>query len=139
MFSLVRFLDAALLGLLVVFGPAVAWVHVGQCEGRHSAAEPQSCCTHEPCCTHAGHDYPDQTPERDFEQESSSDGHDGRPHDHDRCSVCQSLAGPSGVTWELVIALPVDQTTEPLWVLPRVSIASAAIRIAHPRGPPAQV
>ncbi|EGF24776.1 hypothetical protein RBWH47_03143 [Rhodopirellula baltica WH47] len=59
------------------------------------------------------------------------------PHDHDTCGICQSLASPVGVTWDLVVVLPTEFVSE-LTSVPAVRpLLATLLSIPQPRGPPA--
>ncbi|WP_145117146.1 DUF2946 domain-containing protein [Rosistilla oblonga] len=123
MTSLFRPILPSLLCLVVAWGHAPAWLHVATCDGHghhHAAA---SVCSHG-CHHHAGDDS------------KTSDGESHHQHDADDCPICQSLASPSGVNWNLDPSLLSDrlvQSSDP--ILDAVAVA-ATLSIARPRGPP---
>ncbi len=139
MTSLFRPLVASLLCSLIVFGHAPAWLHVATCDSEsHShaddnASDAVSVCPHG--CHHHVTESEASTTDASETVPHSQDSN--APHDHDTCGICQSLASPVGVTWDLVVVLPTEYASE-LTSVPAVRPSLATLlSIPQPRGPPA--
>lgn len=127
---------AALLCSVVVFGRAPAWWHVATCDGHphvdHRDADDRDANHHDH--DQAGHDHHGH--HHDHVDAADEKPPAPAPHDGRDCAICQSLAAPTGVTWDLIVQLPVDRTAEPLIASPVAALPLESISITHPRGPP---
>lgn len=135
MTSLFRPLLASLLCGMIVLGHAPAWLHVANCDSEsHShAAVPKTESVS--VCSHACHHHATE-PEADETVSHSHDSSAPHQHDSDTCVICQSLASPTGVTWELVVALPAEFVSEPAFVSLDRPLLAIFLSIPLPRGPP---
>ncbi|WP_417746867.1 DUF2946 family protein [Rosistilla oblonga] len=136
MTSLFRPILPSLLCLVVAWGHAPAWLHVATCDGHGDHHAAASVCSHG-CHHHAG-DLPNAGDLQADESNAAGacDGESHHHHDADDCPICQSLASPSGVNWNLDPQLLSDrlvQSSDP--ILDAVAVA-ATLSIARPRGPP---
>lgn len=136
MHPLFRPLLASLLCGTIVLGHAPAWLHVGTCEGHghaSAAVAPEgsvSACS-SGCMHHASSPAATET------GAGLHDSGDHQPHDSDNCVTCQSLASPSGVTWELLVSLPSQFVSHPAYVASESSFSATLLSLPQPRGPPA--
>ncbi|TWU31123.1 DUF2946 family protein [Novipirellula artificiosorum] len=140
MSSLIRPILASLLCGVIVLGHAPVWLHVGHCEHHAhvqsgvASDKTASVVIYSHVCQH--HAPPQET------AKTVSDTHDapvsGGQHDHDSdtCVICQSLASPGGVTWELLVSLPFEIISSPVFVAPEPVLAATLLSIPQPRGPP---
>jgi hypothetical protein len=150
MTSLVRHFLSSILCCVIVFGHAPVWMHVASCGGHdhsriadigegigESLQSDDADCSH--CC---GHHHDQALPGSPIQSvatltDAGCGSHDD--HDSENCVVCQTLAAPCGVAWELSTPLVTGSVLlsrvlpfEPLF-------PSASLSIAHPRGPPMAV
>ncbi|WP_145390069.1 DUF2946 family protein [Stieleria neptunia] len=129
---------ASLLCCMIVLGHAPAWLHVAHCEGHGHAPSGVatektavvSVCSHG--CQH--HASPSEAADPVSDPHDSGEQH---PHDSDTCVICQSLASPSGVTWELLVSLPSEFISHPVVVAADSFLPATLLSIPQPRGPPA--
>ena len=130
--SSIRTIIASLLCGVAVLGHAPAWVHLADCDhGAHEASlHEASAPVEETCpfgCQHHADDDAAESPQGD------SDGHH---HDSDSCVICQSLAAPTGVTWQIESNLSSEACCEFVQVLSILETRSNFQSIPQPRGPP---
>lgn len=143
MTSLFRPLLSSILCCVIACGHAPAWLHVATCDG-HSHAEDVcgeanvSSSTSETECSHCCHPRPTLGPVSSGQNDVQidNDGESHGEHDSDNCFVCQSLASPCGVTSEFVSSIVTGLVSQPSALPGECIFASAALKIAHPRGPP---
>ncbi|WP_345321575.1 DUF2946 family protein [Novipirellula rosea] len=144
MTSLVRPVLSSILCCMIAFGHAPAWLHVATCEGHSHAkacvsSDSVSSEKTEPTCSHCCHHHHDDDASATDQDRLRIAGDDGSHHEHDsdNCLICQSLASPCGVTWQLSLPIVTGLVSQPA-LLPAESVfASASLSIANPRGPPA--
>lgn len=142
-----RLIFASLLCGMIVFGQAPAWLHVGSCEGHGhvsasvtqaemtSSERTVSVCSHG--CQHHATDLgnlqpvalPDDSP-------VSGDQHSDHQHDSESCVICQSLASANGVTWQMLVSVPSEFSSRPVFVAQDRILAANLLSIPQPRGPP---
>ncbi|MGB7342878.1 MAG: DUF2946 family protein [Pirellulaceae bacterium] len=138
MSSLLRPILASLLCGTIVLGHAPAWLHVGTCEGHSdsqsvvASEQTVSVCTHG--CQH--HTPPPADPKTVSDTHNSPVSGDHHHHDSDTCVICQSLASPGGVTWELLVSLRLEFAASPSFVAAESVLSSTLLSIPQPRGPP---
>ena len=144
MSSSFRHILGSLLCGLIVLGHAPAWLHVGTCDGHGHALssvaseETASVCSHG-CGHHASH-HEAAAPEAAATDPHSHDSpvsDDQHQHDSDTCAICQSLAGPGGVTWDLLVSVPAEFVPQPVFVAAESTLSATLLSIPQPRGPPA--
>ncbi|WP_404305627.1 DUF2946 family protein [Neorhodopirellula lusitana] len=140
MTSLFRPLVASLLCSLIVIGHAPAWLHVATCESESHAHVMDSASDTVFVCSHGCHHHataPDAS-SSDADETVPASHDSSSPHEHDSstCGICQSLAAPVGVTWELVVVLPVEFGSELTSVPPARPLSATLLSIPQPRGPP---
>ena len=126
-----RTIIASLLCGMATLGHAPAWLHLANCDHgtqkgiQKVAAQKDSVLAHDTCCCQHHSD-----PEPDSEGDSLP------KHDHESCVICQSMAAPSGVIWQVES----DLTSESLFELAQIQnileIQSNFQSIPQPRGPP---
>jgi hypothetical protein len=123
---------------MIVLGHAPAWLHVGICEGHGhpsvdvAAEETVSVCSHG-CVHHESSQEVADTTSGTYGSPVSDDQHQ---HDSDTCVVCQSLASPNGVTWELLVSLPAEFVSQPAFFAAETALPATFLSIPQPRGPP---
>ncbi|WP_047813231.1 DUF2946 family protein [Rhodopirellula islandica] len=143
MTSLFRPLVASLLCSLIVLGQAPAWLHVATCDSEshsqvtESASDTVFVCSHG--CYHQATAPDASGSDADNAVPASHDSSSPHEHDPNTCGICQSLAAPVGVTWELVVVLPVESVSELTSVSPARLLSATLLSIPQPRGPPAIV
>lgn len=145
MTSPIRPFLSSLLCCVIVFGHAPAWLHVATCDGHSqpktsvASEKTESACLH--CCSHHFEDdasVTDQASVGDLDSlRVAGDSGTGHEHDSDDCLICQSLASPCGVAWQLSAPLATELVSQPALLSTDRCFASASLSIAHPRGPPA--
>ena len=158
MTPVIRTLKALLLCGVVALGHAPAWMHVADCdhgchlessnavfdgirvEDRREAEFARAVvpCSHG-CCQHVAQESQESRSTIDEVASScaSDCGDDGHHHhDSDSCSICQSLAVPAGVTWQLTPEVSCDIEVEISNVVDSRSPESSFQTIPRPRGPP---
>ncbi len=136
MTSLFRPFFASLLCSMIVLGHAPAWLHVVTCDSGSPRQAVSQANESNAVCSHGAHHHPVEP----VAGETVSDAHHpSRPHQHDSdtCLVCQSLAVPAGVTWELGVALPAEFVSEPAFISPGRPLLATLLSVPQPRGPPA--
>ncbi|WP_146402354.1 DUF2946 family protein [Planctomycetes bacterium CA13] len=138
MTSMIRPFLSSILCCVIVFGHAPAWLHVAICDGHSHTEAIVSGEKTEPTCSHCCHHHHDDASAIAKDRlRNAGDGGSHHEHDSDNCLICQSLASPFGVTWQLSLPLVTGLVSQPA-LLPADSVfASASHSIAHPRGPPA--
>jgi hypothetical protein len=129
---------ACLLGIVISIGHVPAWLHLANCGGELRTSQDLVVEQSDSAVSNCGHDCHLHDAPATGSGESHSSGSGGpHQHDSDRCVVCHSLANPTGVVWALednVPSYPLAQRANPV---ARVSAATPALSIPHPRGPPA--
>jgi len=144
MSSLVRLFIAPLLCCVLAAGHAPAWLHVLTCESTaHSvdpadevAGAPACCSQHSHCSSERGKSERSKSETR-ATATNASQGSPGHQHHSDDCMVCQSLAGPLGVTWEFQQPVATSELCERVVPLTDCQVASVILSLPHLRGPPA--
>lgn len=136
--SLFRPLLASVLCGVIVFGPVPVWMHVAVCDGHgHSVASVDAEALNQSRlgCPHGCQHHVVADKSADVLHDSPRPG-DQHPHDSDTCYVCQSLVGPSGVNWNLLVSPPSVLALHPVpHAAESVSFATL-LSIPQPRGPP---
>ena len=137
MSSLFRPILATLLCSMIVLGHAPAWLHVVHCEGHGHASFGVASNTSAAIsiCSYGCHHHvsPLAATETVPHSQDSSNHHQ---HDSDSCAICQSLASPSGVTWELLVSLPAEFVSYPVATAAELRFPAILLSIPQPRGPP---
>ena len=141
MFSSVRTVVASLLCGVAVLGHAPAWVHVAGCDHgscKVSAPVGQSCS---PGCHHHHHhaasdEHDSDEHDSDVNGDSAKGDSSGHHHDSDLCVICQSLAAPTGVFWQLEVSLDSEACGELVQDLKTIKVRSNLELVPQPRGPP---
>ena len=130
---------ACLLGIVISMGHVPAWLHLANCGGGLQTSQDlvvaeQSGVAVSTCGHHCHlHDAP-----TNGGGDPHSNGPGGqRQHDSDRCVICHSLASPTGVIWAFDGGVPSYPGAPRAKSVARVSVATPALSIPHPRGPPA--
>lgn len=138
MTSLVRPFLSSILCCVIAFGHAPAWLHVATCDDHSHAKSSVSSEKAESTCSHCCHHHHDDDEEAIGQEllRIAGDGGSHHEHDSDNCLICQSLASPCGVTWQLSLPLVTGLVSQPALLPAERVFASAALSIAHPRGPP---
>lgn len=129
---MLRPLLASLLCGMIAFGHAPAWLHVADCGGEvHVGQVHRHADDEHDVCQHHRHDHASG-------DATQAGGHDeSSHHDSDSCVICQSLAAPTGFTFELTAPPTIGLVAEPLAILDAARPADALLSIPQPRGPPA--
>ena len=137
MTSPIRPFLSSILCCVIAFGHAPAWLHVATCDGHSHAKSSVSSEKTEPTCSHCCHHQHDDE-EATGQELLRIDGDGGSHHEHDsgNCLICQSLASPCGVTWQINQTLVTGLVFQPAFFPSECLFASASLSIAHPRGPP---
>lgn len=146
MTSFIRITGTLLLCGMAILGHAPAWLHVAQCgHGGHLhlgshlhlgdiESLPATDDQHD-CCCHHDHESAGRISESD-EREPQVPGHSHDSHDSETCVICQSLAMPNGVSWDLETVTVVLLDAQLECIAGQLPPESTSLAIPQPRGPP---
>jgi len=135
--SMASFARPFVISLLVgmaALGHAPAWLHVASCDREtHSSGSDSPSIVGRGCCQHAvtvAESQPEKTGGKDHH-------HSHGDHDSDSCLICQSLALPNGIAWQLDLPACFQEHVELINVSGVAAPESTSLSIPQPRGPPA--
>lgn len=146
MASFARPIFVSLLCGMALLGQAPAWLHVAGCEHESHAGRTNddraastsktvstTTCSHG-CCHHSSRPT-EAEPESGKESGDSGQSQD-HEHDSGTCAVCQSLAVPNGIVWQLDFAVNITGQVGLVSISRVRSPGSTGLSIPQPRGPP---